>query len=149
MTKAPTTTRKRSTTTVRKAPAAARSSAAATSRPDPNPTETAIIDAPIPAPQIDGNELRKNDLVDMVVETSGMKKKDVKPAVEAMLAVLGQVLSDGRTLSLQPLGKVMVTNKKDKDNGEVLTLRLRRSRQSAEQAADEVKTPLAEPCEDG
>ncbi|MBK1636573.1 HU family DNA-binding protein [Rhodovulum adriaticum] len=138
MTKA-TTTRTRSTTAVRKA-------TTARNAPDASVTEGAE-QADTGAGET-ADELRKSDLIEKVVAASGEKKKHVKPVVEAMLAVLGQTVSEGRTMNLQPFGKLMVTNRKDKENGEVLITRIRRSQQAADQAAEEVKTPLAEPGEE-
>jgi nucleoid DNA-binding protein len=77
-----------------------------------------------------GDEIKKPTLIDLVVAQSGVKKKDAKPVVEAVLAVLGQALSDGKELNLQPLGKVKITRTKDTPNGQVLTARVRRSTQS-------------------
>lgn len=149
-----TTTRKRSTTTARKpgtnppkatAPIATGRDPAAGCDGAPDPAAAQGADAATPKIRA---ELRKPDLIDRVVDTSGLKKKDVKPVVEAMLAVLGQALSDGHVLNVQPLGKVIVNKTTAKENGEVLSVRIRRSRQSAEHGVKQAKTPLAEPGED-
>ncbi|SMX42814.1 HU family DNA-binding protein [Actibacterium lipolyticum] len=87
--------------------------------------------------------LRKKELIERVVTASGMKKKDVKPVVEATLAVLGQALSDEEPMNLQPLGKVIINRKKELANGEVLITRIRRS----SKAVDAAETPLADPTE--
>ena len=87
--------------------------------------------------------LRKKELIDRVVAASGMKKKDVKPVVEATLAVLGQALSDEEPMNLQPLGKVIINRRKELANGEVLITRIRRS----SRAVEAVETPLADPQE--
>lgn len=78
------------------------------------------------------NVMRKRDLIDRVVAQSGVKKKDAKPAIEAALAILGEALSNEEQLNLPPLGKVMVNRKKDIDNGEILVIKLRRSKQAIE-----------------
>lgn len=70
-------------------------------------------------------ELRKKELIDLVVERSGAKKKDAKPAVEAMLAVLGEALADGRELNLRPFGKLKVTRQSEKSNGTIIVCRVR------------------------
>lgn len=70
--------------------------------------------------------LRKPDFIDRVVERSGGKKKDVKPAVEAALAVLGEALAQQEELNLPPLGKLKVTRHKQAPNADVLICRLRR-----------------------
>ncbi|TDL84104.1 DNA-binding protein [Palleronia sediminis] len=89
-------------------------------------------------------ELKKKDLIDRVVAASGAKKKDAKPVVEATLAVLGQALSDGEQLNLQPFGKLRIQRRKDMPNGQALTLKLRRSAPSRN-----VTEALAEPGKDG
>jgi nucleoid DNA-binding protein len=60
-----------------------------------------------PRPVIIGPVMRKKELIDLVVERSGIKKKDAKPVIEAMLSVLGEALSDSRELNLLPMGKMM------------------------------------------
>lgn len=77
------------------------------------------------SPVVMSNEVKKKELFDLVVARSGMKKKDVKPVVEAMLGVLGDVLSEQRELNLQPLGKVKVQRGKELSDGRVLILKLR------------------------
>jgi len=69
--------------------------------------------------------LKKPDLVDRVVLQTGMKKKDVKPVVEAMLAVMGDALGKGEEITAPPLGKLMIKKAKDTHNAKVLTLKLR------------------------
>jgi nucleoid DNA-binding protein len=71
--------------------------------------------------------LKKKELIDAVVERSGIKKKDAKPVIEAMLAILGQTLADGRELNLQPLGKVKINRAKDVQGGKVLVTKIRQS----------------------
>ncbi|MFC3615721.1 HU family DNA-binding protein [Lutimaribacter marinistellae] len=91
-------------------------------------------------------DLKKKELIDLVVERSGVKKKFAKPAVEAMLAVLGEAIADGRPLNLQPLGKLRVNRAEDKANGRVTVAKIRQSA-PADNDSEEPKTPLAEPAE--
>jgi DNA-binding protein HU-alpha len=77
------------------------------------------------SPVVLGNELRKKELFDLVVARSGLKKKDVKPVVEAMLGVLGDALAEQRELNLQPLGKMKVQRGKELADGRALVLKLR------------------------
>ncbi len=112
--------------------------------PGPIPGDAAsdsVAEAGAPAPVA----LRKRALIDRVVAVSGMKKKDVKPVVEATLAVLGDALSNEEPMNLQPLGKVMINRRKEVNNGEVLITRIRRSVQSGKLPAT---PPLAEPAEE-
>ncbi|WP_229801298.1 HU family DNA-binding protein [Tateyamaria omphalii] len=71
--------------------------------------------------------MRKKELIDAVVARSGMKKKDIKPAVEATLAVLGEALGDGRALNLQPMGKVKINREKKLASGRLLIARIRQN----------------------
>lgn len=79
-------------------------------------------------------ELKKKELVDMVVVRSGIKKKDAKPVVEAMLAVLGETVASGRELNLQPLGKLRINRAETKDNGRVIICKLRQSKAAIEKS---------------
>ncbi len=73
--------------------------------------------------------LRKKELVDRVVARSGIKKKDAKPTVEAMLAVLGEALGNGEELNLHPFGKMKVTRVIDKPNATVMVTKVRRHKE--------------------
>ena len=72
-------------------------------------------------------DLKKKELIDLVVERSNIKKKDAKPVVEAMLAVLGETIASGRELNLRPLGKLRINRTTDKGNGRVIICKLRQS----------------------
>lgn len=77
------------------------------------------------SPVVSAPDLKKTDLVDAVVELSGIKKKFAKPAIEAALEVLGEALAEGRDLNLRPLGKVKIQKSKELANGTVITARIR------------------------
>jgi DNA-binding protein HU-alpha len=120
-----TTTRKRTTTSTLKA----------VPKPAPEAEVAAVTSADTGSDATtEDNVMRKRDLIDRVVEQSGVKKKDAKPAIEAALAILGEALSNEEQLNLPPLGKIMVNRKKELDNGEVLVVKLRRSKQAVEAA---------------
>lgn len=97
------------------------------------------------SPVVVSNELRKKELFDLVVERSGKKKKDVKPVVEAMLAVLGDAFAEQREMDLQPLGKLRVQRGKELSDGRALVLKLRqksaRLNAAAKDATDEDDSP--------
>ena len=83
----------------------------------------------------------KRELIDRVVVASGIKKKAAKPVIEAMLKELGDALSRGENLNLQPFGKGIVKSRKDLENAEIVELRLRRSKlavKAAEAAAEAI-----------
>lgn len=73
-------------------------------------------------------EMKKQELLQKVVTRSQIKKKDAKPVVEAMLAVLGEALADGRELNLQPFGKVKLNRTKEMANARVIIAKIRQSK---------------------
>ncbi|WP_377506124.1 HU family DNA-binding protein [Octadecabacter sp. R77987] len=111
----------------------------ATPAPAPAPTPTVVASA---TPVVAGPTVRKKELIDRVVLESGMKKKDVKPVVEAMLAVLGRSLSQGEEMIAHPLGKLKVNREKNLPNGKMMIVKVR---QNAETVA--TNDPLAEAAE--
>jgi nucleoid DNA-binding protein len=76
--------------------------------------------------------MKKPELLDAVVARTNLKKRDVKPAVEAALAVIAETLRGGTDVNLPPLGKLRVVKSKDLDGGAaVLTLKLRTQRSAS------------------
>lgn len=114
----------------------------------------AVVDAPKttpvvvegPQPVVSGPVMRKKELIDLVVERSGVKKKDAKPVVEATLAILGEALADTRELNLQPLGKVKVRREKLMPNGRVMVTKIRQSVQNND-TSDTPSTPTSDVSE--
>lgn len=121
------TTRKTTTktttskTTAKSTPmtAAAKSAVAKTS----TAAEPVVVEAPQPV--VSGPMMRKPELVDAVIAKTGMKKKDVKPIIEAALAVLGSALQDGRELNLEPMGKIKINRAKKMSEGQVMVAKIR------------------------
>ena len=105
-----------------------------TSTPKSAMAEPSLVETLTPV--VVSNELRKKELFDLVVERSGMKKKDVKPVVEAMLAVLGDALAEQREMDLQPLGKLKVQRGKELPDGRALVLKLRQKSARLNSAPD-------------
>lgn len=70
--------------------------------------------------------LKKQELLAKVVERSQVPKKHAKPVVDAMLAVLGDALGEGRDLNLQPMGKVKRKRAKDTGKAQVIVANIRR-----------------------
>lgn len=130
---------------------AAKAGTAAGAAPVADPTPAgASPEAAVAAPRL----LGKRELIDLVVAASGIKKKAAKPVIEAMLKELGDALSRGETLNLQPFGKANVKRHKDLENAEIIELRLRRSKLALKAAEAHglgtpgtPKDPLAEAAE--
>ena len=121
-----TATRKASTTktsTRAKSSSTAKTAATSTSKKAAPKVAPVVVEAPQPV--VAGPMMRKKELIDAVVAQSGVKKRDAKPVVEAMLQILGDSLRDGRELNLQPLGKVMVRRSKKTQSGTVLMTKVR------------------------
>lgn len=94
-------------------------------------------------PKVTGPELRKKELIDTIVARSGVKKRDVKPVVDAMLAVLRETIADGREMNLAPMGKLKITRMKKTTKAHIITTRLRRNESHQTEAPD----PLAQAAE--
>lgn len=93
-------------------------------------------------------EMKKRELVDRVVKHGNLKKNEVKPVVDAVLAVLGEVLAEGRELNLPPMGKLKVKGLKTTAGGQVIRIKLRTGTAAgAENAAKTGDEALAEPAE--
>ena len=133
-----TTTPKKTTTRRKAAP-----TPATAEKQTPNPSsEEAVKTATVV------KAMGKRELIDRVVTASGIKKKAAKPVVEAMLKELGDALSRGETLNLQPFGKGIVKSRKELENAEIVELRLRRSKLALKAAEADVAPTEAKP-EDG
>ncbi len=131
-------------TTARKAPA--RAAKPALDLPEAAPETVLPKVVKTSEPVVSEPDLKKKELIDLVVERSGVRKKFAKPTVEAMLAVLGEAIAEGRPLNLQPLGKLRVNRAEDKANGRVTVAKIRQSA-PGESDAEDAKDPLAEPAE--
>ena len=95
---------------------------------------------------VEGAELKKKELIELVVERSGIKKKDAKPVIEAMLAVLGETIAKGREMNLQPFGRVKYNRTKETTSARVVVTKIRQSK-AAGAGPKPGKGPLAEAAE--
>ena len=95
------------------------------------------------SPAVSEPELRKKELIETVVARSGVKKRDAKPVIETMLAVLGETIADGRELNLAPMGKLKITRMKRTTKAHIITARLRRNEANDAEPID----PLAQAAE--
>ena len=99
----------------------AKATKVAKTRPAPEMPATTKADVVEDAPGTAGGLMKLKDLIDSVATRTGGKKPEVKAAVEATLAVLGEALATGKSLAVPPLGKLRVV----KNKGPALTLKLR------------------------
>ena len=98
----------------------------------------------ISKPVVSEPDMRKKELIDLAVARSGVKKKDAKPTVEAVLAILGEAIAEGRELNLQPFGKLRINRSEVKPNGRVIVCKLRQSNAAKKLLLDE---SIAKPVE--
>jgi len=147
-----TSTTKRSTTARKTTTTRAATTKTATAKATPRTATPAKPPVPkvvqMSEPQVSAPEMKKKELIDTVVERSGIKKKDAKPVVEAMLAVLGEAIGDGRKLNLQPLGKLRINRSEEKSNGRVIVCKLRQSKPTETPPRDALATPSEKPAKD-
>ncbi|MEO3414013.1 HU family DNA-binding protein [Roseovarius sp. CAU 1744] len=108
--------------------------------PAPETTPGDKMPSPLPV------ELKKPELIDLVVTRSEIKKKYAKPVVEAMLEILGETLSKGREMNLQPLGKVKYNRTKETTSARVVVTKIRQSK-PAKARSSAPKDPLADAAE--
>lgn len=94
-------------------------------------SDVAPVQPSVPATTIkssaNATALKKKDLIDKVVATTGAQKATVREIVEATLSVLGDALSTGVMLNLPPFGKAKVSRPSDATSGKPMTVKLRRS----------------------
>lgn len=90
-----------------------------------SPFKPTIVEAAQPV--LAGPMMRKKELIETVVAQSGVKKRDAKPVIEAMLSVLGNAISSGRELNLEPLGKLKINRTKTGRGAKVMICKLRQS----------------------
>jgi DNA-binding protein HU-alpha len=105
---------------VRKPAAAPKPEAAPAAAEAPKAAEVAT-----PTVNVD-DRFRRQDLYKRVADRSSMKRSDVKEVIDLVLEELGKAVDADDELVLQPLGKVMVKQRKDTQNGAQLTVKLKR-----------------------
>ncbi len=128
------TSRKTSTSTSKSAPKTASAAKKVVPETEDITTEDVVLAGPatpkvvtVSEPVVAEPDMKKKELIDLVVERSDIKKKFAKPVVEAMLAVLGETIAEGRELNLQPLGKLRINRAEEKSNGRVIVCKIRQS----------------------
>lgn len=109
------------------------------------PDPVAVPTEPVtPMPDLAPLALKKRELLRAVAERSGLRRRDAKQAVEAMLEVLGETLAEGREINLQPMGKLILKRSTERGPNRISILKLRQRTKSDEIPATE---PLADPAE--
>ncbi len=82
-----------------------------------NATATAVVgtEAANEKP-VDPNLVKKKAIYEHVSVATGLRKRDVREAVDSMLEYLHTCLSDGKTVQMPPLGKIKAVERGSGDN---------------------------------
>lgn len=148
------TTRK---TTTRSSTTRARTTKSASSARSSKPTATVettpkVVELSPAAEVAQGDDekktvLRKGEFVDRVVAETGLKKRDVRAMADAMFNVMGEALSEGRTVA--PVGsfKMRPVKQNTFDEGVVMTTKIRFQTRSDPKSTTPDTSPLAKPAE--
>lgn len=88
-------------------------------------------------------ELTKKDLIERIVTESGMKKGEVRTALDATLTVLRQALREGSDIAAAPLGKLKIAREKETPNGKLVVCRVKLKDPTPTGSKD----PFAKPAE--
>jgi nucleoid DNA-binding protein len=82
-----------------------------------NVAEVNVADEAIGQENIpDPNLIKKKDIYDHVSVSTGLRKRDVREAVDSMLEYLHSNLSNGKTIQVPPLGKIKSVERGTGDN---------------------------------
>lgn len=71
--------------------------------------------------------VKRKELVERIAAKSGIKPNVIKSVLDAVLVELGDVLSAGEVLEVQPLGKITVNRRKEFPDREILVCKVRRN----------------------
>jgi DNA-binding protein HU-alpha len=122
----------RKTTTTRKTAAKTAPAKAASSAKAKPPAPAVVTES---QPVALAAELKKRELLELVLKKTDVKKKFAKPVVDAMIEVLGEAIAEGRSLNLQSMGKVLPQRTKDAGKNRVIVARIRQSKEAVEASA--------------
>jgi len=67
-------------------------------------------------PNPNPNLIKKKDIYDHVTVATGLRKREVREAIDATFAYLFECLSDGKDVQCPPMGKIRAINKGDEDD---------------------------------
>ncbi len=85
--------------------------------------------------------IRRPDLIQAVADRASLKRSDVKDVLDLVLDELGKALDARDELVLPPLGKISVKGRREAQNGDMLTIKLKRK---GPPKAESTETGLAE-----
>ncbi|MGB3244418.1 MAG: HU family DNA-binding protein [Sulfitobacter sp.] len=98
------------------------------SAPEAQTATPTIVDGP--RPMVVGAAMRKKEIIEQTVTRSGLKKRDVKPLVDTLLAVMGEAMADGRELVMPPFGRLKVHKQKTTQKKNIYFAKVHQNRPS-------------------
>jgi len=84
-----------------------------------NEAEINIVDANAVEKPVDPNLVKKKDIYDYVSVSTGLRKRDVREAVDSLLEYMHKCLQDGKTMQVPPLGKIKPVERGTGENAKV------------------------------
>lgn len=66
------------------------------------------------------NLIKKKDMYDHVTVATGLRKREVREAIDATLAYMFDCLTEGKSIQCAPLGKIRVITKGEGENAKVM-----------------------------
>lgn len=76
-------------------------------------------------------QLRMRDVLERVVDRSGMRKGEARTAIETTLAVVAEAIENGEDLDLPGLGKLKLQRERETPRGKAYVLKLIRNAPAA------------------
>lgn len=104
----------------------------------PVPEEPAQAETPVEVAASEPDaKIKKKDVYDHVTVATGLRKREVREAVDATLAYLHKCLADGRDLQLPPLGKIRVVERgKGSGAKKIYKLNLQKPKEASDTAPE-------------
>ncbi len=91
---------------------------------------------------VDPNLIKKKEIYDHVSVSTGLRKRDVREAVDSLLEYLHACLEDGKTVQVPPLGKIKPIERGSGDNAKTLYKLMLKKNNVSEKNPSDVKLPL-------
>ncbi|GGA24063.1 HU family DNA-binding protein [Neptunicoccus cionae] len=103
-----------------------------------------VVETVAEAAEFDG-KIRKKDIYDHVTVATGMRKREVREAVDATLAYFHKCLSEGHDLQIPPLGKIRSIERGEGENAKLIHKVMLQKPKSEKKDDEEGNSSLADP----
>ena len=100
------------------------------------PIEDVVTDE-VEVEKEDDGKIRKKQIYEQVTVATGLRKREVREAVDATLAYFHQMLSEGHDLQIPPLGKIRCIERGEGENAKMIyKLQLQKPKDDKKDEAD-------------